>query len=85
MLDVQSDYHVHSNYNDHSASDLTVRNVLNRAHEIGLKTLAFTEHVRRSSDWVPRYIQEITAIRKASKTDVIIGFEAKILSDGSID
>ena len=50
-----------------------------------MKTLAFTEHVRRSSDWVPRYIQEITAIRKGSKTDVIIGFEAKILSDGSID
>jgi putative hydrolase len=85
MLDVQSDYHVHSNYNDHSASDLTVRNALNRAHEIGLKTLAFTEHLRRSSDWVPRYIQEITAIREGSKTDVIIGFEAKILSDGSID
>jgi putative hydrolase len=85
LLDVHEDYHVHSNYNDHSASDLTVNNALNRAKEIGLKTLAFTEHVRRSSPWVPRYIQEITNLREQSKINAIIGFEAKILSDGSID
>src|SRR5687767_1111924 len=85
MLDVHEDYHVHSSYNDHSASNLTVSNALKRAQNIGLKTLAFTEHVRRSSAWVPRYIQEITALRERFKCDVIIGFEAKILSDGSID
>jgi putative hydrolase len=85
MLDIHEDYHVHSNYNDHSASDLTVLNALNRAEEIGLKTLAFTEHVRRSSNWIPSYIQEIRSLRKHSRTNVIIGFEAKILSDGSID
>jgi histidinol phosphatase-like PHP family hydrolase len=85
MLDIHEDYHVHSNYNDHSAADLTVTNALNRAEEIGLKTLAFTEHVRRSSLWIPKYIQEIANIRKRSKTNVVIGFETKILSDGSID
>ena len=85
MLDIHEDYHVHSNYNDHSASDLTVNNALSRANEIGLKTLAFTEHVRRSSPWVPMYIHEITNLRKKSKINAIIGFEAKILSDGSID
>ena len=85
MLDILEDYHVHSNYNDHSALDLTVKNALDRAAEIGLKTLAFTEHVRRSSSWVPRYIQEIHNLRESSKTNVIIGFEAKILPDGSID
>jgi putative hydrolase len=85
ILDILEDYHVHSNYNDHSALDLTVKNALDRAAEIGLKTLAFTEHVRRSSSWVPRYIQEIQILRESSKTNVIIGFEAKILPDGSID
>jgi putative hydrolase len=85
MLDIHEDYHVHSNYNDHSASDLTISNALDRAEEIGLKTLAFTEHVRRSSPWIPRYIQEIMDLRERIKTNVIIGFEAKILSDGSID
>lgn len=76
---------MHSSYNDHSALDLTVKNALDRAAEVGLKTLAFTEHVRRSSSWVPQYIQEIKNLREGSMTNVIIGFEAKILSDGSID
>jgi putative hydrolase len=85
MLDILEDYHVHSSYNDHSALDLTVKNALDRAAEIGLKTLAFTEHVRRSSSWVPQYIQEIQYLRESSKINAIIGFEAKILPDGSID
>ena len=85
MLDIHKDYHVHSSYNDHSASDLTIKNALTRATEMGLKTLAFAEHVRRSSAWVPAYIQEINNLREHSNTNVIIGFEAKILSDGSID
>jgi putative hydrolase len=85
MLDILEDYHVHSSYNDHSALDLTVKNALDRAAEVGLKTLAFTEHVRRSSSWVPQYIKEIKNLRESSMTNVIIGFEAKILSDGSID
>ncbi|HYZ94753.1 MAG TPA: PHP domain-containing protein [Nitrososphaeraceae archaeon] len=84
-LDILEDYHVHSSYNDHSALDLTVKNALDRAAEVGLKTLAFTEHVRRSSSWVPQYIQEIKNLRESSMTNVVIGFEAKILSDGSID
>ncbi|HJR48177.1 MAG TPA: PHP domain-containing protein [Nitrososphaeraceae archaeon] len=84
-LDILEDYHVHSSYNDHSALDLTVKNALDRAAEVGLKTLAFTEHVRRSSSWVPQYIKEIKNLRESSMTNVIIGFEAKILSDGSID
>ena len=84
-LDILEDYHVHSSYNDHSALDLTVKNALDRAAEMGLKTLAFTEHVRRSSSWVPQYVQEIKNLRESSMTNVIIGFEAKILSDGSID
>ncbi|HEX2067516.1 MAG TPA: hypothetical protein VHF08_02330, partial [Nitrososphaeraceae archaeon] len=59
-----------------------------RAEKIGLKVIAVTEHVRRTSDWVPRYIDEMTAESAAvssSKLKVITGFEAKILRDGSID
>jgi putative hydrolase len=85
VLDIREDYHVHSSYNDHSSSDLTVKNALEKAGQIGLKTLAFTEHVRRSSTWVPRYVQEIESLRENSVINIITGFEAKILSDGSID
>jgi putative hydrolase len=82
-LNRKEDYHVHCNYNDHSAPDLTVQNVVKRAEEVGLQTLAITEHVRRSSDWIPKYLKEIEEIK--SKIKIIPGFEAKILRDGSID
>jgi histidinol phosphatase-like PHP family hydrolase len=86
VLDTKEDYHVHSNYNDHSASDLTVKNALDRAAKIGLKTMAFTEHVRRTSSWMNQYVQEIKTHSEGSKKiSVITGFEAKILPDGSID
>ncbi|MDQ3836227.1 MAG: PHP domain-containing protein [Thermoproteota archaeon] len=87
-MDIYQDYHVHCNYNDHSASDLTVKNIMVQAEKIGLKVIALTEHVRRTSDWVPRYLDEIraeTAATSSNKLKVIPGFEAKILKDGSID
>jgi putative hydrolase len=86
VLDTKEDYHVHSSYNDHSASDLTVKNALDRAAKIGLKTMAFTEHIRRTSSWMSQYVQEIKTHSEGSKKiSVITGFEAKILPDGSID
>jgi putative hydrolase len=67
---------------------LTIKNIIARAEKIGLKVIALTEHVRRTSDWVPRYLDEIraeTALVSNNKLRVIPGFEAKILKDGSID
>ena len=88
QLDKDQDYHVHCNYNDHSAADLTIKNVIAHAEKIGLRSIALTEHVRRTSDWVPRYLAEIkaeTAGANGNKLKVIPGFEAKILRNGSID
>jgi putative hydrolase len=82
------DYHVHSNYNDHSAPDLTIKNIIARAEKMGMRVIALTEHVRRTSDWIPRYLDEIrveTAATSNNKLKVIPGFESKILKDGSID
>jgi putative hydrolase len=88
-LDKNQDYHVHCNYNDHSASDLTVKNIIARGEKIGLRVIAITEHVRRTSDWIPRYLAEIRAETAAAvsinKLKLIPGFEAKILRNGSID
>ncbi|MDQ3975920.1 MAG: PHP domain-containing protein [Thermoproteota archaeon] len=88
-MDKNQDYHVHCNYNDHSASDLTVKNIIAQAEKIGLRVIAITEHVRRTSDWIPRYLAEIraetAAAASSNKLKLIAGFEAKILRDGSID
>jgi len=79
----KEDYHVHCNYNDHSAPDLTVKNVVRQAETVGLQTLAFTEHVRKTSDWISSYLKDVESVDSSLR--IIAGFEAKILRDGSID
>jgi putative hydrolase len=86
MLDLKKDYHVHSNYNDHSPQELSIENVTRYAEKINLNTLAFAEHVRRTSDWISRYLEEIDKIKSSgTKLTLISGFEAKILKDGTVD
>jgi putative hydrolase len=84
MLSMKKDYHIHCNYNDHSSPDLTIPNVVKYAENIGLVAIAFTEHVRKISDWIPEYLNEIEDI-SSDRVKIIAGFEAKILIDGSID
>ena len=85
LLNIKEDFHVHTSYNDHSAPDLNVASAVKYAESIGLRTLAFTEHVRRESNWIDRYVNEIEKIGAKSNLKLITGFEAKILRDGSID
>ncbi|HEY7757161.1 MAG TPA: PHP domain-containing protein [Nitrososphaeraceae archaeon] len=86
MLDLKKDHHVHSNYNDHSPQELSIEKVTRYAEKIELSTLAFTEHVRKTSDWIPRYLEEIDKIvASGTKITIISGFEAKILKDGTVD
>jgi len=84
-MNLLEDYHVHCNYNDHSAHDLTIPNAIRHAEELNLQTIAFTEHVRKNSDWLPEYLRDIESSSKDSSVNIIPGFEAKILVDGSIN
>ena len=85
IMNLKEDYHVHTNYNDHSDSNLTVKNVVKEAERKGLQIIALTEHVRESSKWIPNYLNEISNYKEKTNVKVIPGFEAKILSDGNID
>jgi putative hydrolase len=84
-MNLREDYHIHSNYNDHSSPDLTIANVVRLAEKLNLHTIAFTEHVIKTSTWVPEYLSEIELFSKGSPVKIIPGFEAKILADGSIN
>lgn len=43
--------------------DLTVSNVVKYAENMGWRLIiAFAEHVRKTSDWIPRYLDEIQHI-----------------------
>jgi putative hydrolase len=85
LVNIKEDFHVHTNYNDHSSPDLDVASAVRYAESIGLRTLAFTEHVRRESNWIERYVNEIESNNTRPSLKLITGFEAKILRDGSID
>ena len=84
-MNLKEDYHIHTNYNDHSDSNLTVKNVVKEAERKGLEIIALTEHVRESSKWIPNYLNEILHYKQKTKIKVIPGFEAKILPNGNID
>ncbi len=79
------DYHIHANYNDHSDPDLTIQNIIKKAFKINLKSIAITEHIRKSSNWVEKYLDEINDAKDNCDLEIFPGFEAKILHDGSID
>jgi len=81
-LNLNEDYHIHSNFNDHSPDNLSISNIITQAEKIGLKKFAITEHVRKTSDWIPKYLDQINSLKREN---VIAGFEAKILADGSIN
>ncbi len=85
MINIKEDFHVHTSYNDHSSPDLNVASAVKYAESIGLKTLAFTEHVRRESNWIDSYVNDIEINNTRPNLKLITGFEAKILRDGSID
>jgi putative hydrolase len=84
-MNLKEDYHIHTNYNDHSPSNLTVKNVVMEAERKGLEIIAITEHVRETSKWIPSYLIDISNYIPKTNVKVIPGFEAKILSDGNID
>ena len=86
MLNIREDYHVHTNFNDHSPSNLSVANVMKCGEEKGLISIAFTEHVRKTSEWIPKYLEEIDKAKSSGTAlRMIPGFEAKILANGTLD
>ena len=84
-MNLKEDYHIHTNYNDHSAPNLTLENIIKEAERKGLELIALTEHVRRTSEWIPEYLNEISEYKRKTKVKVVTGFEAKIMSNGKID
>ena len=59
LLNMKEDLHIHCNYNDHSAKDLTIPNIIDKSESLGLNRIAITEHVRKNSDWTKKYLDEL--------------------------
>jgi len=78
------EWHVHTNYTDGRNS---IFEICERARELGIPLLAFTEHVRRKLTYdFNEFLSDIDRAREEfSEIIILSGVEAKVLPDGSLD
>lgn len=78
------DFHVHSTFSD-DARSTPIEN-LEAARLAGLTEIRMIDHVRRSTPWVPAYLEAIAALPRVEGLTVFTGVEAKILdATGALD
>lgn len=75
------DYHIHTQHSDCGGPGVTVERVVNRAREVGLKSIGFTDHVNVPGDLekFPVIRQEIATVKKHD-LEVFFGCEVNFLS-----
>lgn len=56
----------------------TVEQLLALADELGLDEIAFTEHVRHTSDYYPAFAADVREKRKSARVKAYVGVEAKV-------
>ncbi len=79
------DDHLHTRYSD--GVD-TPRDMIEESIRLGYCGITFTDHVRKDSDWVDRYIEELRHLREEyeERIDIRIGIECKLVDfEGNID
>lgn len=82
--DINIDYHIHTNQTDgHDSIDTIIKESLVK----GLKGIAFTEHVRTSSDWFSEFADNVReAASHHPNIEVLVGAETKALDyQGGLD
>ncbi|MBF0479352.1 MAG: PHP domain-containing protein [Candidatus Omnitrophica bacterium] len=81
---IKVDCHIHTSWTDGACG---AEAIIQMAVKKGLKQIAFTEHVRRDSDYYPHFYEEIVQLRtKYPAIEIIIGVETKVLNlDGDVD
>jgi putative hydrolase len=76
------DFHMHTNWTDGENSSLEM---YQEAVRCGLKTILFSEHARKSSDWFGKFAKEIRALPQLGCV-AHVGVEVKALDfEGNID
>lgn len=81
---LKGEWHVHTNYTD---GNNTVVEYCEKASEIGIPLIAFTEHVRRDLTYdFNDFLDEVAKAREIYPELIILsGCEAKVLLNGEID
>lgn len=83
LKELDFDYHMHTNQTDGRS---TADEMINKAKENNLKSIAFTEHVNFENDWFDDFKKHILSRRMYEQMTIFIGIETKILDiEGTID
>lgn len=72
--DINFDFHIHTNYTDGLSSP---EEMVNRAIQLKLNAIAFTEHVNKTSDWFKEFSDRINSLKKNKNIKIFLGIEAK--------
>jgi HisJ family histidinol phosphate phosphatase len=82
---IKEDMHLHSNFSDDGKN--SIEEITKTAVSLGYRRIAFTEHVRRDTDWLDKYVKEIKRIQKKyPNIKIYSGIEAKVINlAGAID
>jgi histidinol phosphatase-like PHP family hydrolase len=76
-------FHFHTLRTD---GKLTTQDYFNWAQTKGVQSLLFLEHVRREASYdVPAFVEEIKELEQRFGIRACIGFETKLLPDGTLD
>lgn len=83
-IDIKFDYHIHTNQTD---GNDTIKSNIKRAVSVGLNKIAFTEHVRKDTDWFDGFADSVKEIASHyPSVEVIVGAETKVLDKyGNLD
>ena len=80
---VNRDLQVHTVATDGEA---TIEELLSRARQLDLAEIAFTEHVRRTSEYFHAFAEDVRRCRRDAALQVYVGMETKALdADGTLD
>ncbi len=76
-------FHLHTSHTD---GNLTVKEIFELAQSEGIQQLYFLEHIRRSPTYSPeQLIEEVHRESDNFEIRADVGFEAKLLPDGTLD
>ncbi|OJF91900.1 PHP domain-containing protein [Alkalibacterium sp. 20] len=83
-IDIMYDFHIHTNQTDGQES---IETMIKTAIDKGLNKIAFTEHVRKNSDWFGKFAESVKeTASKYSGIEVLVGAETKVLDKyGNLD
>jgi putative hydrolase len=78
-----SDLHMHSTWTDGEGS---VEAIVEQAKSKGLKRVAITDHIRKTSTYFSEYYTQIRNLSNKFNFEILVGFEAKVDNfNGDID